>query len=155
MRKYHIKECEAKALTDFLLPMLEYYPEKRASAKTMLQHPWLSMPANFDYHMSDIEVDKLNMIENNKPKNVDKDSEIDKDVDVVLSDDELNEADSEDNSKIIDGEVNYNNISIDDDSADENPDKIEIQNFNNSFAQYGQFVDLAALDRANPQFDDL
>ena len=37
----------------------------------------------------------------------------------------------------------------------ENPDKINIPNFNNSFAQYGQFVDLAALDRANPQFENL
>ena len=28
-------------------------------------------------------------------------------------------------------------------------------NFNNSFAQYGQFVDLTSLDRANPQFDNI
>jgi hypothetical protein len=30
-----------------------------------------------------------------------------------------------------------------------------IPNFNNSFAEYGQFVDLTSLDRANPQFDKI
>ena len=32
MEKYKIKENEAKALSDFLLPMLEWYPHKRATA---------------------------------------------------------------------------------------------------------------------------
>jgi len=30
--KYHLKEEEAQQFTDFLMPMLEYYPLKRASA---------------------------------------------------------------------------------------------------------------------------
>ena len=42
-----------------------------------------------------------------------------------------------------------------DDSGDDNPDKVLIPNFNNSFAEYGQFVDLVSLDRANPQFDKI
>lgn len=32
---------QAKALADFLLPMLEYVPLKRATAERMLRHPWL------------------------------------------------------------------------------------------------------------------
>ena len=32
---------QARALTDFMLPMLEFLPEKRATAAEMLQHPWL------------------------------------------------------------------------------------------------------------------
>ena len=40
-------------------------------------------------------------------------------------------------------------------SGDDNPDKVLISNFNNSFAEYGQFVDLTSLDRANPQFDKI
>lgn len=36
-------EEEAKALTDFLRPMLNWYPEKRATAQQMLDHPWLKM----------------------------------------------------------------------------------------------------------------
>mmetsp|Transcript_3992 Transcript_3992/g.11559 ORF Transcript_3992/g.11559 Transcript_3992/m.11559 type:complete len:90 (+) Transcript_3992:264-533(+) len=31
----------ADALASFLLPMLRYEPERRASAAQMLQHPWL------------------------------------------------------------------------------------------------------------------
>lgn len=41
---YHkVKESEAKALTDFLLPILEIYPENRASAAETLNHYWLDM----------------------------------------------------------------------------------------------------------------
>ena len=39
--KYRFKEEEARAFADFLLPMLEWDPEKRATAAQMLQHPWL------------------------------------------------------------------------------------------------------------------
>jgi len=39
--KYRFKEEEAKAFADFLLPMLEWDPEKRASSAQMLSHPWL------------------------------------------------------------------------------------------------------------------
>jgi serine/threonine protein kinase len=44
--KYHFKEAEAHAFADFLLPMLHWDPDKRASAQAMLNHPWLTMPAN-------------------------------------------------------------------------------------------------------------
>ena len=79
-------------------------------------------------------------------------NEYDKDREIISSDSELNEADDEDNDK----NVFSDKSSLFDDeseSGDENPDKINIQNFNNSFAQYGQFVDLSALDKENPQFD--
>ena len=33
MEKYRFKEKEAQAFTDFLLPMLDWDPDKRASAK--------------------------------------------------------------------------------------------------------------------------
>jgi len=33
---------QALALRDFLLPMLNFNPRKRASAAQMLQHPWLA-----------------------------------------------------------------------------------------------------------------
>ena len=68
---------------------------------------------------------------------------------IYSSDEEVYEADNEDNDK-----YNSHDYSSDE-SIDENPDKINIQNFNNSYAQYGQFVDLSALDKANPQFDSL
>ena len=156
VKKYHFKEFEAQALTDFLLPMLEYYPERRASARELLRHPWLTMPPNYDYRMSDTEIFKMNMRENLLGNYYDiderkKDKEND-DRDVYSSDSELNEADCVDNdkkAKIQDDE--------DDDTqlGDNNPDKINIPNYNNSFCMYGQFVDLTSLDQPNPQFDKI
>ena len=32
---------QARGLRDFLLPMLDFLPEKRATAEAMLEHPWL------------------------------------------------------------------------------------------------------------------
>lgn len=32
---------QAQGLSSFLLPMLEYAPDKRATAEVMLKHPWL------------------------------------------------------------------------------------------------------------------
>lgn len=39
--KYHFKEEEAKRTADFLTPMLELVPEKRANAGGMASHGWL------------------------------------------------------------------------------------------------------------------
>ena len=46
--KYHMREAEAQALSDFLMPMLRWHHDKRATAQEMLNHPWLSMPPNLD-----------------------------------------------------------------------------------------------------------
>lgn len=40
--KYHFEEREAKRVADFLTPMLELVPEKRANAGGMAGHEWLS-----------------------------------------------------------------------------------------------------------------
>ena len=153
VKKYNFKEKEAKAFSDFLMPMLEYYPDKRASARELLKHPWLNMPADFDYKISEIEIEKRKMIDNNKfvEENEDKKKDINE-KDVYESDSELYGADDEDNGltdKKAEKEFE------EDDSGDNNPDKVLIPNFNNSFAEYGQFVDLTSLDRANPQFDKI
>jgi serine/threonine protein kinase len=150
MEKYRIKEHEADALADFIMPMLEYYPEKRASAQDLLNHPWLNMPDNFDYLMSDREYEKMMMVKKNAKKEKSGNSNNDEQSkqDLVESDIEINMADDEDNEDITDEEDS-------DDSFVDNPDQIHIQNFNNSFAAYGQHVNLAALDRANPQFDKI
>ena len=90
--KYNFKEKEAKALSDFLMPMLEYYPYKRATARELLRHPWLSMPADFDYKISDIEIEKKKMIEDNKI--IEKDDVDDTNIDMrdVYSSDRENES---------------------------------------------------------------
>jgi hypothetical protein len=142
MEKYRLKEAEAVGLSDFLSPMLEYYPERRATAQQMLNHYWLNMPANFDCLMSEREYERnLMMKRNQKKENAEEDTE----GDVIESDSELNVADDEDNDE-------YESSEEDDDICQDEADIINIQNFNNSFAAYGQHVNLAALDRANPQF---
>lgn len=40
---------------DFLLPMLNWDPEKRASAEKLLDHPWLKEPSNYETRISDEE----------------------------------------------------------------------------------------------------
>ena len=157
IKKYHFKEFEAQALSDFLLPMLEFYPERRASARDLLRHPWLSMPPNYDYLMSETEIFRMNMKENllgiSEYSTKDKKEE-DDNRDVYSSDSELNEADCEDNAKNIkvqDDTENDDEIQL----GDTNPDKINIPNYNNSFCMYGQFVDLTSLDQPNPQFDKI
>jgi serine/threonine-protein kinase SRPK3 len=42
--KYRLPEDEARELSSFLLPMLEYMPDKRATAAEMLKHPWVANP---------------------------------------------------------------------------------------------------------------
>lgn len=40
--KYEWPEEEARAFADFLVPMLEFDPSKRATAAECLKHPWLN-----------------------------------------------------------------------------------------------------------------
>lgn len=40
---------------DFLMKILKWYPSDRPTAREMLEHPWLSMPEDYDYKMSEIE----------------------------------------------------------------------------------------------------
>ena len=122
--KYKIKENEAKSLSDFLLPMLEYYPEKRASAKKMLSHYWLKMKDNYDYY-----INNNNDIEKNKKDNFNFDFNFD-------SDDNLNYADDEDNDKYSEKDC----FESSDESFDYKylRDDITLKGLNSSFADYGK-----------------
>ena len=125
MNKYKIKEREAKELSNFLLPMLEYYPEKRATAQTMLNHPWLKMPANFDYIMSDWEYERMRFFQSTIKR-----TQRINELDVVESDSELNYGDSEDNSQYSSKDIF--------EETDEYEDPINIHKMNTSFAAYGE-----------------
>ena len=153
VKKYNFKEKEAKAFSDFLMPMLEYYPDKRAGARELLKHPWLNMPPDFDYKIGEIEIEKKKMIESNLIKDENEEKKKDnEEKDIYESDSELFGADDEDNNL---SDKKAEKEFEEDDSGDDNPDKVLIPNFNNSFSEYGQFVDLTSLDRANPQFDKI
>ena len=178
VKVYHIKENEAQPLCDFLKLMFEYYPEKRAKARELLKHPWLKMESNFDYYSKN-DNEKMILFENSLLNNnegfhndkiyFDNNNNVilysnntsfeenNKNV-LYISEDEIYEADDEDNNdyKILSSLNNSKSyLKEEEESGDENPDKILIKNFNNSFAQYGQFVDLAELDRPNPQFENI
>lgn len=53
--KYHFKEEEAKRIADFLTPMLELMPEKRANAGGMAGHLWLEDTPG----MKGVKIDKV------------------------------------------------------------------------------------------------
>eukprot|EP00882_Tetradesmus_deserticola_P017602 GHRQ01018858.1.p1 GENE.GHRQ01018858.1~~GHRQ01018858.1.p1 ORF type:complete len:160 (+),score=57.79 GHRQ01018858.1:56-535(+) len=42
--KYRLPRAEARGMADFLLPMLHFDPDKRATAAEALKHPWLQGP---------------------------------------------------------------------------------------------------------------
>lgn len=137
------------AFADFIMPCLEYYPEKRISAQKLLEHPWFKMPSNFDYVMSEIEYQKMVMIKQNtrRERIVDEENKLD----VVESDFDMNKADSEDNDERAVGEDNDLYWSGGEDN--DRTDTVDIPNYNNSFAAYGQHINLSSCDRANPQFE--
>ena len=61
MQKYRFKKEEADMLADFLLPILQWEPTKRPTAQTLLSHPWLTMPDEYNHKMSDLEFQKYNL----------------------------------------------------------------------------------------------
>jgi serine/threonine protein kinase len=61
MDKYRFRPAEAEDLASFLLSMLCWLPKDRASAQKMLDHPWLSMPDDYDTKMSDLEFKKYKL----------------------------------------------------------------------------------------------
>ena len=42
LEKYEWPMEDAQALSDFLMPMLDYHTDRRATAEQCLQHPWLA-----------------------------------------------------------------------------------------------------------------
>lgn len=140
MEKYRFKEHEAQGINDFLLPMLTYEPEKRATAKEMLEHDWFKMPEDFNYKMTEREYEKMTIIKKNRGE---KKVYNERDVDESFNEKYLADNESEENTK---------NESETESEILEPTETINIQNFNNSFAIYGQHVKLSALDKANPQF---
>ncbi len=84
-------EHEAEALSDFLMPMLHWDQEKRATAQEMLDHPWLKMPWVEETKMSEKEHEAALL----KKKLMDIDDGKEKDEPVIESYEEA-EADCED-----------------------------------------------------------
>eukprot|EP00352_Strombidinopsis_acuminata_P003334 CAMPEP_0176387682 /NCGR_PEP_ID=MMETSP0126-20121128/36969_1 /TAXON_ID=141414 ORGANISM="Strombidinopsis acuminatum, Strain SPMC142" /NCGR_SAMPLE_ID=MMETSP0126 /ASSEMBLY_ACC=CAM_ASM_000229 /LENGTH=234 /DNA_ID=CAMNT_0017755437 /DNA_START=1900 /DNA_END=2604 /DNA_ORIENTATION=- len=118
MEKYRIKEAEALALQDFLLPMLRWHHDRRATAEEMLKHPWLNMSANYDYKYTDKEYDimKLKMKVSGGGKAEDEDKQ--EMNELIESDPEQYAPDGEDLADLSD-ENDFDSDENDDDSGGE------------------------------------
>ncbi len=138
--KYRIKEDEAQALVDFLLPMLEWYPDRRATAQEMLSHPWLNMPKNYEYKMSDKEYHKISL-----KKSVQAVPQDEEKGDLAESDVELNRADIEDNGEKLTRDID-----------DSESDLSESEGIDPASKKYSLQSDLLNVDHGpNPQFESL
>lgn len=59
IEKYRFKPEEALPLADFLKETFAWEPEKRASAQTLLDHPWLKMAKNYDFKLGEEEYETM------------------------------------------------------------------------------------------------
>lgn len=55
IEKYKLKEKEAQEFADFLLPMLEFFPDRRITAQNALKSSWFNMPPNPEFRMDEKE----------------------------------------------------------------------------------------------------
>lgn len=53
--RYFFKPKEAQVFADFLMKILKWCPADRPTAQQMLEHPWLTMPDDYSYRMSEME----------------------------------------------------------------------------------------------------
>lgn len=53
--RYQLKPKEAEMLSDFLLTILKWHPADRPTAQSLMDHPWLNMPDDYNYKMTDME----------------------------------------------------------------------------------------------------
>ncbi len=120
MEKYRIKEEEAQSLSDFLTPMLEWVPGKRATAMEMLDNYWLNMKPNYEYKYTDREYEvmmlKKDLKDKGKPSGGNRPAQNLDDShqemnELLSSDEEVNAADIDDFTNFING---YKGIDEDD-----------------------------------------
>jgi serine/threonine-protein kinase SRPK3 len=66
--KYLMEQDDAELLSSFLMPMMHYYPDSRATAAELVKHPWLDgVVVQGDIEMAErthqLEMDRLNRVE--------------------------------------------------------------------------------------------
>jgi len=107
IEKYRFKEQEAQGLADFLMPMISWYPERRASAKEMINHYWLDMPDDEETKMNEKEY-RSYLLKTKKAQDPET-----SDIPIIWceSEDEDYKADYESNDEKIDNELDGDDIS--------------------------------------------
>lgn len=116
VEKYRFKPEEAELLGDFLKQTFIWDPEKRSSAETLLDHPWLRMAKNYDYKLSDEEYEEM-MI---KIKQKEENEKRKKELELILncgpmSPEELHQKlNSDNNSELVEDDFELNCADIED-----------------------------------------
>lgn len=147
LARYQVKVGEAKPLNSFLLPMLEFDPRKRISAKDALKDNWLYMTSGAEFNMTEQEFEAYNSMKN--LKQLEHEMEVQK---MNLNDEsDVDFADSEDN-----GETNFDE---NDSFYKEKKQKLDMKIIDRSFCNlgyigFGDGIDFDTLDQTrNWQFD--
>ncbi len=151
MEKYRIKEEEAGALADFLMPMLEWYPDRRATARQMLAHPWLTMSPCYDYKMSEKEHRNLCL-----KKKMEEKVEAEEGAELLDSDRDLLAADVEDNTDAGPDAEALPDHDADPESDHKPPreDSVESADLDPVAKKYSLHSELLNVDHGpNPQFN--
>jgi hypothetical protein len=144
-----LKEFEADAFTKFLLPMLAYFPDKRATAQDSLRNLWLKMQRNLDFRMPEQEL--MQYFQKKKWRQMDElnlESHEAEDSDNQDADSEDNDYEDEESGD-EDRERGENNFYI--------PSRYAIDRsfYNGGYIGYGDGIKLDELDHtANWQFDE-
>lgn len=132
---------------NFLMPMLEYYPNSRASAKDCLDNPWLKMPPNLDFRMNESEIEIY--FKNKQIAAVP--DELQNSIHEAY-DSDINDADGEDNDDNAD---NISDTAFYGEQKNIISNKLIDRSFTNlGYIGYGDGLNLEELDQtANWQFD--
>lgn len=139
--KFHnVRESEAAALTDFLLPMLRVDPRSRATAAEMLRHPWLDMTTT-EFRASSDEIQA-------RPETFDR---------TLISKAQFHRVVDEEDFYADTGSVSSDDVEEEEPLVKnyyEREAKFFDRNFRNVYIGYADGIDLNALDNtANWQFD--
>lgn len=131
------------------MPMLEYYPNNRATAKDCLSHAWLKMPPKIDFRMTESEIEEFFK---------EKQKKIAVAVDEVqfpneTLDSDINDADEEDNDDV---DEDISDTEFYGEQENKLSNKLIDRSFTNlGYIGYGEGLKLQELDQtANWQFDE-
>ena len=155
-------------LSDFLLPILQWEPTKRPSAQTLLDHPWLSMPDEYNHKMSDMEYQKYNLKQTTELQEQEAENQRDakngfvekvNEVgigELVDDDSEYAEADDEDNVSLDQIDTD-DSVSLTGRKSHDSDEEAEFQTNVSFSGGYVPNTDLSRVDKGqgNPQFKGL
>ena len=132
----------------FLMPMLEYYPNVRNSAKDCLSHIWLKMSPNYEFRMNESEIETY--FKNKQLSGPIDEMQVSSNEAI---DSDINDADGEDNDDSVD---NVSDTKFYGEVKKKISNKLIDRSFTNmGYIGYGDGLNLEELDQtANWQFDE-